>query len=149
VIDALDLLDDERFADGPARRANREAFNAACNERLARGSVASWVRRLNEAGIPAGPVYAIDETFGDPQVQHLDVAERVDVVGGPDPASVAVLRYPVTLSATPARIRRGPPAAGADTRAVLGELGCTDASIDALLAQGAVAETVARPSWLS
>jgi crotonobetainyl-CoA:carnitine CoA-transferase CaiB-like acyl-CoA transferase len=149
VLDALDLLDDERFADGPSRRANRAEFNAACNERLARGSVAGWVQRLNDVGIPAGPVYAVDETFGDPQVQHLDVADTVDVVGSPDPSSVTVLRYPVTLSATPATIRRGPPASGVDTCAVLRELGCSDASIDALLADGAVAETVAGSSWLS
>src|SRR5690606_11148035 len=37
AIDALDLLDDERFADADARRANKHAFNAACEERLRLG----------------------------------------------------------------------------------------------------------------
>ena len=150
VIDALDLLDDERFADAGSRRANRAAFNAACNERLARRPVATWVERLNAAGIPAGPVYSVDETFADPQVRHLDVAASVAAVDGSTPGSeVSVLRYPVTLAATPASIRRGPPAPGIDTRAVLDELGYTDASIDALLAAGAVAETVGGTPWLS
>jgi crotonobetainyl-CoA:carnitine CoA-transferase CaiB-like acyl-CoA transferase len=150
VIDALDLLEDERYADASSRRANREAFNAACNERLAHRSVAAWVEALNDVGIPAGPVYAIDETFADPQVRHLDVAETVaQVERGEHGAAVSVLRYPVTLTATPPSIRRGPPAAGIDTRAVLGDLGYDEASIDALIAAGAVAEVVGGPSWLS
>jgi crotonobetainyl-CoA:carnitine CoA-transferase CaiB-like acyl-CoA transferase len=143
-IDGLDLLDDERFATADARRANRVAFNAACEERLVRGTTAQWVERLNAAGIPAGPVYAIDEAFADPQVEHLALDE---VVEGPS-GDVHVLRHPVTLTDTPASIRGGPPTPGEHTRVVLTELGYADAEIDALLASGAAATELRGSSWL-
>jgi crotonobetainyl-CoA:carnitine CoA-transferase CaiB-like acyl-CoA transferase len=144
AIDALDLLADERFATADGRRARRHEFNAACEERLARGPTAHWVARLNEAGIPAGPVYAVDETFADPQVQHLALDEVVDAPAGP----VHVLRHPVTLSETPAAVQGGVPAPGEHTRAVLAELGYDEATIDALLASGAAATELRGPSWL-
>jgi crotonobetainyl-CoA:carnitine CoA-transferase CaiB-like acyl-CoA transferase len=149
AIDALDLLDDERFVDAERRRANRVAFNEACNTRLQRGPIDKWVERLNAAGIPAGPVYSIDQTFDDAQVRHLDVSETVTRAdGSDDPETVNVLRYPVTLSATPTSIRRGPPSPGIDTRAVLREVGYDDAAVDALVASGAAAEQVGGASWL-
>ncbi|MBM3657943.1 MAG: CoA transferase [Actinobacteria bacterium] len=141
-----DLLDDPRFATDEARKANRDAFNAACEERLAHMEVRDVVEQLNALDIPAGPVYAVDEVFADPQVQHLDTYERrVDAAG----ADVALLRYPVTLTDTPAAIRSGPPRSGGDTRAVLAELGYDDATVDALVASGAAADGTAAPGWLT
>jgi crotonobetainyl-CoA:carnitine CoA-transferase CaiB-like acyl-CoA transferase len=35
------------------------------------------IERLNDAGIPCGPIYFIDQTFADPQVQHLGIAQAV------------------------------------------------------------------------
>jgi crotonobetainyl-CoA:carnitine CoA-transferase CaiB-like acyl-CoA transferase len=144
AIDARDLLDDARFATAGSRREHRHAFNAACEERLQRGTTAQWVERLNAADIPAGPVYAIDETFADPQVQHLALHQAVDGPSG----EVRVLRHPVTLTGTPTAIRTGPPSAGAHTREVLAELGYEPAEVDALLASGAAATELRASSWL-
>jgi len=141
-----DLLDDERFATDAARKANRAEFNAACEARLATMRTADVVEQLNALDIPAGPVYSLDQVFADPQVQHLATYERRT-----DPAGreVALLRYPVTMSDTPASIRSGPPRAGGDTRAVLQELGYDAAAIDALVASGAAAEGSASSTWLT
>ena len=49
-----------------------------------------------------------------------------------------VLRYPVTLDATPATVRTGPPAPGTHTVDVLRELGYDDDAIAALVHDGAV-----------
>lgn len=136
VLDARELLDDERFATVDARRANRNAFDAACEARLTSQTTAHWVPRFNDAGIPCGPVHRVDETFADPQVQHLALTAEVPV---PDGGTAIVLRHPVTLTATPTSIRTGPPAPGTHTREVLAELGYADAEIDALLASGAAA----------
>jgi crotonobetainyl-CoA:carnitine CoA-transferase CaiB-like acyl-CoA transferase len=144
AIDARDLLDDERFASAESRRANKADFNAACEERLQLGTTAQWVDRLNAAGIPAGPVYAVDETFADPQVRHLALDQPVD---GPN-GEMRVLRHPVTMEGTPTSIRSGVPSPGADTRAVLAEAGYDDAAIDALVASGAAATELRAASWL-
>ena len=112
---------------------------------MQREPTAYWVEHFNRAGIPAGPVYGLDEVFADPQVRHLELAETVD-----DPAGTTaeVLRFPVTLSDTPASVRSGPPLAGADTRDVLGELGYDDAAIDAMLDDGFVQTAPGGKNWL-
>jgi len=140
------LLDDPRFATDADRKANRDAFNAACEERLAAMRVADVVGRCTALDIPAGPVYSVDEVFADPQVRHLATHERRTDGHGRE---VALLRYPVTLTATPASIRSGPPRSGGDTRAVLAELGYAPAAIDALLDAGAAAERADAPGWLA
>ena len=84
-----DLLDDPRFATDDARKANRVAFNAACEERLASMTVVECVEQLNALDIPAGPVYSVDQVFADPQVEQLDLYERRDDAAG---NSVALLR---------------------------------------------------------
>ena len=38
---------------------------------------ADWVERLNAAGVPCGPIYAVDAMFADPQVKHLKMAQSV------------------------------------------------------------------------
>jgi crotonobetainyl-CoA:carnitine CoA-transferase CaiB-like acyl-CoA transferase len=145
AIGAIELLEDPRFADDTSRKANRLAFNAACEERLAAGPTSHWVPLLNGAGIPAGPVYRVDEVFADPQVQHLDLVRPVEhALDG----TVQVLRFPVTLEDTPASVRRGPPVAGAHTRDVLAELGYDIAEIDGMLASGAAATGVRGTGWL-
>ena len=137
VIGARELLDDPRFADADARRANRVAFNEACETRLLTDTAEHWTEALNAASIAAGPVYALDEVFADPQVQHLALEEVVEDGGRP----VHVLRHPVTLTETPTSIRSGVAAGGAHTREVLAEAGYDAATVEALLASGAAAQT--------
>ena len=146
ALDLADLLDDPRFATDADRKASRDAFNGACEERLAHLAVHDVVEHLNALDIPAGPVYSVDQVFSDPQVQHLDTFERRPDGAGTE---VALLRYPVTLTETPASIRSGPPRSGADTRAVLAELGYDDAAVDALVEAGAAADGTAAPGWLA
>jgi crotonobetainyl-CoA:carnitine CoA-transferase CaiB-like acyl-CoA transferase len=145
ILGAESLLDDERFATAESRRANRTAFNEACEQQLLKEPTGYWVERFNRVGIPAGPVFRLDEVFADPQVQHLELAETVD-----DPAGTTaeVLRFPVTLTDTPASVRSGPPLPGTHTRAVLGELGYDDGAIDAMLKAGLVKTAPGGENWL-
>jgi len=136
ALGLADLLTDPRFATDAARKEHRVEFNAACEARLATMSMTECVEQLN----------ALDQVFADPQVQHLDVYERRPDAAGND---VALLRYPVTLTGTPASIRSGPPRSGGDTRAVLGEVGFDAAAVDALVEAGAAAEGTAAPGWLA
>jgi crotonobetainyl-CoA:carnitine CoA-transferase CaiB-like acyl-CoA transferase len=139
VLGCEDLLGDERFATAESRRANRQEFNGACERRLSTAPTAYWVERFNAAGIPSGPVYALDEVFADPQVRHLRLAEPVTDRAG---ETAQVLRFPVTLTATPASVRCGPPREGAHTREVMLELGYEDRAIDAMVDEGTVATSI-------
>jgi crotonobetainyl-CoA:carnitine CoA-transferase CaiB-like acyl-CoA transferase len=139
-----ELTDDPRFADHAGRVAHRDDLAAACDTVLGRASVDHWVRRLNDAGIPAGPVLSVDEVFADPQVRHLDPTRTV---AHPVDGRLELLRHPVTLSATPTAVRRAARDAGADTRAVLAEVGYSEAEIEDLLVTGAAATTRAADGW--
>jgi formyl-CoA transferase len=126
---------DPRF-DSPRRRsANRAELNALVGERLRTQSTSAWVTALNGAGVPCGPVYRMDEVFGDPQVEHLAMTQPVThpVLGRLD-----IVRNAVRMTDAPPTVRAPSPEAGDHTDEVLGELGYPPAEIDDLRAGGVI-----------
>ncbi len=144
AIGAPGLVNDPRFADAASRARNREALRTEIEACLGRRPTADWVESINAAGTPCGPVLSMDEVFADPQVEHLGMAAPVE---HPEAGALRVVRHPVGLSETPASVRRAAPAPGGDTRAVLRELGYSQARIEALLEQGATAERSGAGGW--
>ena len=104
-----EFLDDPRFCDGHARYENRDTLNAAIEEFTRREPSAHWVALLNEAGVPCGPIYAVDQTFADPQVRHLDMTKPVE---HPALGAVHVVDHAVNMSRTEPQMRRASPEAG-------------------------------------
>ncbi|MGE3598648.1 MAG: CaiB/BaiF CoA transferase family protein, partial [Dehalococcoidia bacterium] len=116
AIGGDDIAADPRFADPRSRNAHREELRAACEERLRTRTSTEWVKILNAAGVPSGPVLSIDQTFADPQVEHLDMARSVE---HPLHGDLNLVRSPVNLTRTPASVRSAAPRPGVDTTAVL------------------------------
>ena len=87
------------------------------------------MERLNAAGVPCGPIYAIDKMFADPQVEHLGIAKSVKKKDGDE---LRVVGQAVSLSRTPSEIVAPPPELGEHTEEVLREFGFAAAEIDAL-----------------
>ena len=83
-------------------------------------TTAAVVDRLNAAGIPCGPIYTIDQTFADPQVRHLGIAQSVQ---SPALGTINLVGQPFTLSRTPSQLVSGAPEYGEHTDAILTELG--------------------------
>jgi crotonobetainyl-CoA:carnitine CoA-transferase CaiB-like acyl-CoA transferase len=123
LIDALDageLRDDPRFRSNALRVANRAAINAAIEQRLKTGTSAHWIEKLNAAGVPCDRIMILPEVFADPQVRDQQMALTIDHPGhGP----VTMLGFPLKFAEAPCAVRRPAPDLGADTEAVLGELG--------------------------
>ncbi len=135
VIDRPELPDDPRFATARDRATNRDALNAIITAALADGTTAHWVEVLNEAGIPAGPVNDVGQTFADPQVEHLGIAAPVEhPVAGP----IEVVRNATNLDGVPNDIRRPSPTVGQHTDEILAQFGLTDDDVAALRAAGAI-----------
>ena len=124
-----ELLDDPRFADGPARGRNRSALSEAIGAVTGTGTTAEWVDRLNGHGVPSGPVYSLDRTFADPQVRHIGMAAPVD---HPTRGSMELVGQPVRFHRTPWRLRSACPEMGEHTDAILVDLGYSEAEIDTL-----------------
>jgi crotonobetainyl-CoA:carnitine CoA-transferase CaiB-like acyl-CoA transferase len=120
VLDAPELGADDRYATPRDRYRNRDALNEDLEARFATRSRQEWVAALDAAGIPCGPVLNVDEVFADPQVEHLQMLERVDhPVRGP----VDVLRNPITMSRSQPVATTTSPRPGLDRAAVLAALG--------------------------
>ncbi len=135
AIGANDLAQRPEYATGQLRSSNRDALNADLQRRLLGKSSAEWIARLNEAGVPCGPIYSIDQVFADPQVQHLGIVQRIET---PDGKGKDFVGQPVKLSRTPSRARRLPPERGEHTEVVLTEFGYSADEIAALRRANAI-----------
>jgi len=130
AIGAPELAEHPDYKTGALRSEHRDQLHADLERHLAARDTAEWVDLLNDAGVPCGPIYAIDQAFADPQVRELGIVQKV--------GDVPYLGQPVTLSRTPSRVVAHPPALGEHTDEVLREIGFDDAGIARLKSQGIV-----------
>ena len=135
AIEAPELPDDARFADGAARSRNRDALNAAIETRTQNYTSEALIDLLNTAGVPCGPIYSVDKVFQDAQVKHLGVAQPVH---HPELGDVELVGQPFTLSRHDNKLRTATPSRGQHTAEVLGELGLTAEEIGDLQARQVV-----------
>ncbi len=135
ALDIPALADEPAYATSADRSTNRDALNAAIAEQTALQPTAHWVEVLNKVGIPCGPIYSIDQTFADPQVQHLGMAVPVDHA---QLGQIDIVRHAVNLSRTPHRVRTPAPDRGEHTDQLLREAGLNNDQIAALRDAGAI-----------
>jgi len=128
-------INDPELSTEKLRVKNRERCDAIINEIFRTRPVAYWVDALNEAGVPAGPVYTIPQMFDDVQIKHLGVVKSVESAQGP---MRHFLTQPVALSRTPADVVRTAPGWGEHTDEILKGVGYDEAGIAALREQGVV-----------
>lgn len=140
LLGAPELADDPRFKTNADRMQNLKALEAALNEHFRKATTQEWLERLEEAGVPAGPVYEIDEMHRDPQVQAREMVVDVEhaTLG-----AVKTLGLPIKLSDTPGGPRFAAPVYGQHTEEILREHGFSQAEIDALAQEGAIGTAVA------
>jgi formyl-CoA transferase len=125
-VGAEHWITDPRYKTGPDRSKNRDALNAEIEAVTRTKDSAAWIDIFNKAGVPAGPIYNIDQVFADPQVKHLNMAQTVhsDAVG-----DIALVAQAVGLSRTPSTFAVAPPERGEHTGEVLAEIGLSAGEI--------------------
>lgn len=132
-----DWLEDERFASVEAREVNKSARLALTQEVLSRDTTANWMERLRAEDVPCAPVLRRSEVIDHPQVEANGTILRMDHPGaGP----IRLARPPARFGAFAPDPPAHAPRLGADTRAVLAEVGLTNDAIAALFASGAATE---------
>jgi crotonobetainyl-CoA:carnitine CoA-transferase CaiB-like acyl-CoA transferase len=120
AIGADELTANPDYANTKLRSANRDRLNAEIAAKLRTEKSDTWIDRMNEAGVPCGQIYSIDQVFSDPQVRHLKPQATLE---SPHVGKLTLLRQPMSLSRTPSRMELYPPAVGEHTEEILREAG--------------------------
>ena len=131
-----EVAKDPRFVGNVARLENRDACTAAIAPAIRSKTTAEWVRLLEPAGVPCGPINRLDAVYADPQVEHRGM--RIEV---PHPLAGAIplVANPIRYSRTPIRYETPPPLLGEHTDEVLsGLLGKSADEIEKLRAKQVV-----------
>jgi formyl-CoA transferase len=117
------------------RSADRKAINAAISEITRTKPAAHWVELFEEAGVPCGPIYTIDQMFADPQVQHLGMAAPVH---SEKRGEFSLVSSPINMEGLSRAIRSPTPEAGQHTEEILLGVGYSSAEIEAMRANGVI-----------
>jgi formyl-CoA transferase len=137
VAERLDWLEKPEWKTAEGRTKDRAALNAALSDVTRTRPSEWWIARLEEAGIPCGPINDIREVFEGPQVRHLGMVWQVPhaTLG-----QAGVVRTPLTLEGHAPGIRRPVPALGEHADEILAEAGLTTDEIAALREAKALGE---------
>ena len=127
-----DWITDPEYRDNAGRHRNRDAVKQRLNEKFATRGKMEWTLELVKLGLPAGPIFTLDQVFADQHVNQTGIVEQVD---HPTLGPLRLIANPVRMAGMGGRsVRSAPPLLGADSRRVLEQFGVDAAEIEALIA---------------
>ena len=133
VLGVPEMAEDETFKNNAGRLTNQEALRAKFEPLMAAWDGEELATKLMQNGVPAGPVLTVPEVMQAEQTAVREMAVEID--------GFKTTGNPIKMSRTPAKAdRRRPPRFGEETRAVLTEIGYSDAEIDAMIEAGTALE---------
>ena len=115
VVD-IDSLRNPKFNDQSGRLANQDFIEQELNNKLVTKPSAHWIKALNLAKVPCGPINKFSEALADEQVLYRNMVVEVE---HPDGGLVKMPGNPVKLSYTDEDSYSPPPHLGQHTREIL------------------------------
>ncbi|MTI00325.1 CaiB/BaiF CoA transferase family protein [Roseibium sp. RKSG952] len=139
IAGAPELAGDPRFARNADRVRNRKVLVPIIRKLTIHKPAADWIRLLEEAGVPCGPVNDLGAVFSDP---HTLARNLRITLPHPLSGSVDLIGSPIKMSDTPVQYKAAPPCLGADTGNILHRhLGLGADQLDALASRGIIQKT--------
>lgn len=124
ALELEDLARDPGLATNAGRRERRGEIIEKVQECLLRHPAEYWLERLGEAAVPSQVIQSLSEVIEDPQVEARGTIIETE---HPTAGTVRTVGSPWRLGANGKQHHHRPaPVLGADTRAILGEVGCTE-----------------------
>jgi formyl-CoA transferase len=130
-----DLAVDPTLTDNAGRVRRVEEIDAAIGAWTSKLNVAEVLAVLDQAAVPAGRIYTVEDIAADPHYLARGMLAEVSMSDG------SILKVPgmvPKLSRTPGQHRRNAPSLGQDTNAVLLDLGITEDQISEMRKRGIV-----------
>ena len=137
VIGREDLITDSRFAERQARLQHRHELKEILERELVTKPAKEWWELLNEAGVPAGPVYSVPEALEHPQIRDRGMVAHFENAQGVE-RDIRVVRTGVKLDGEAPAVDFPPPTLGQHTDQILASLGYSASEIEQLKQEGAV-----------
>jgi crotonobetainyl-CoA:carnitine CoA-transferase CaiB-like acyl-CoA transferase len=123
---------DPAYKDSATRSRNRAVLKEKLNAIFATRGKMQWTLELVKLGLPAGPIFTLDQVFADPHVNETGIVEEVE---HPTLGALRLIANPIRMAGLGGKsVRSAPPTLGAHSRQVLADFGITEERIDALLA---------------
>ncbi len=125
-----ELVKDPRFVNNGIRVKNREALLSLLEAKTKTFPVNELRKKLDEVGVPNGPIWSLDQTLTSEQAYALEMVKEVE---HPTCGKIKVTGVPVKLSRTPGSVELPPPTLGQHTEEILtGLLGYSKADVERL-----------------
>ena len=128
---------DARFATNSDRMAHLGDLVDLMNAVVRTRTREQWQVAFDAAGVPAGPVHTIGEALSHPQTVARGMVVELE---HPQAGTTRAIGCPIHFSASPDRSSTPAPLLGQHTREVLREFDLPEAEINALVAEGVIAE---------
>lgn len=111
-----DLIDDERFKTPAERATHQQALKDILEDRFMEQEADFWLAELRAAGVPCAPINRYSEVLADPQVEHMQWVQPIELPNGQLTRTFA---SPLRFNHRTAPILRRPPQLGEHNDEVL------------------------------
>ena len=130
-----ELITDPRFQERDGRREHREELTLLLEAKLAQSPTATWVARLNAAGVPSGSIFGLERALRQRQIVHRGLLQKTDA---PGVGEIEVFGLSPLFGQGGGQVSTPPPTLGQHNAEVYGRLGLLEADLAELKAAGVI-----------
>lgn len=131
TLGLMELVSHPDYEKPEDRSNNRNELNIILEAKTKTKTTKHWVQYLNKNSVPCGEINTIDQVFGDPQVKHLGIAQKVNST---ERGEIELVGQPIDMSRTPSALSLPPPTCGEHNIEILKDLGFSESEISSFQA---------------